>query len=208
MSDNVLVATTGRETGSAASRRLRAEERIPGVVYGKGAAPLSVSVARRDLRLAVTGPAAMNTVVTLKVDGESFAAMIKEVQRHPVKRTVSHVDFLRVDLDQAITVNVPLRLVGEAKAVLSNGGLVDPAVDTIEVATTPERMPTEIVFDISNMQPGDVIVLSDLTLPAGSTATGDPDMAVITAVSSSPVEAPAAAAAEGEAEGSEATEGE
>lgn len=202
MSANVLVATTGRTTGSPASRRLRALDRIPAVVYGHGQAPVSVSVDRRDLRLAVAGPGGLHTVLTLDVDGQQFAALIKEVQRHPVRRTVSHIDFLRVDLNETITVSVPLRLEGEAKAVVANGGLVDPAVDGIEVQTTPGRMPTEIVYDISEMQPGDVIRLADLTIPAGASATGDPDMAVITAIMSR-----GAVSAAGEGEGGAGAEG-
>jgi large subunit ribosomal protein L25 len=208
MPDNVLVATTGRPTGSAASRRLRAQERIPGVIYGHGQPPLSVSVERRDLRLAVSGPAGLNTVLSMSVDGQSFAALIKAVQRHPVRRTVSHVDFLRVDLNESITVNVPLRLHGEAKAVIAAGGLVDPAVDTIEVVTTPNNMPAEITVDISDMEPGGVIHLSELTIPEGSEATGDPDMVVVTALAATVLEeeAPAEeeAEGEGEAEGGEA----
>ena len=198
MPDNLLVATTGRQTGSAASRRLRGEDHIPGVVYGQGKDPVSVTVERRELRHAVSGRAGMNSLITLQVDGKKFAALIKDVQRHPVKRSVNHIDFLRVDLDQEITVNVPLRLLGEAKAVMSEGGLVDPAVDHVEVLTTPQSMPPEITYDISEMQPGDVIHLRDLVIPEGATATGDPDMAVITAVAIAPEEPTAEAEGEGE----------
>lgn len=208
MSDNVLVATTGRQTGSAASRRLRSQDQIPGVVYGHGQPPVSVTVVRRDLRHAVSGLAGMNTVLKLSVDGQTFAALIKDVQRHPVRRTVNHIDFVRVDLNESITVSVPLRLVGEAKAVVNAGGFVDPAVDSIEVETTPNNMPNEILFDVTDMQPGQVIHLSDLQIPDGSTALGDPGMAVVTSglASSVPdVEAPAAeeTPAEGDAAGDE-----
>jgi len=206
MPDNLLVATTGRQTGSAASRRLRGDDHIPGVVYGQGKDPVSITIERRELRLAVAGLAGMNSLITLSVDGKKFATMIKEVQRHPVKRTVSHIDFIRVDLDQEILVNVPLRLHGEAKAVISEGGLVDPAVDHIEVRTTPESMPPEITYDISAMQPGDTIHLRDLEIPAGAEATGDPDMAVITAVAGAAFEEPVVATEEGE--GEEGAEGE
>ena len=198
MSDNVLVATTGRLTGSPASRRLRATDAIPAVIYGHGMAPVPVTIERRDLRLAVSGPAGMNSVLSIEVDGQSFAALVKEVQRHPVRRTVSHVDFIRVNLDEEITVLVPIRLVGEAKAVLNAGGLVDPAVDTIEVVTTPGQMPSEIVIDISALVPGQVLHLRDIEVPAGSRTVGDPDMAVVLAMISSTVEAPARVAVESE----------
>ena len=180
MSQTKLVATTGRPTGSPASRRLRAEGHIPGVIYGRGMEPISVTVERRDLRLALSGPAGSNTVLALEVDGKSYPAVVKELQRHPIKRTVSHIDFLQVNMNEEITVHVPLRIEGEAKAVQAVGGLVDPAVDTVEVSCTPNNMPSEFVVDITDMQPHDVIRLSDLTMPAGVTPLGDPEMPVVT----------------------------
>lgn len=182
MPTNVLVATTGRETGSAISRRLRAQDNIPAVVYGHGMSPVSVTVVRRDLRIAVSGANGFNTVLSLKVGNDTHVALIKEVQRHPVKRTVSHLDFLVVNPDEKITVHVPVRLYGEAKAVLQAGGLVDPAVDHLDLVTTPNQMPSEVRLDITDLQPGQVIHLSELTLPAGCTAVGDPDMPVVIAM--------------------------
>ncbi len=180
MSTSTLVASSGRATGSAASRRLRAQDQIPAVLYGHGMTPLALTVERRDLRLALSGPAGVNTVLNLTVDGSAYNAVVKELQRHPVKRTVSHVDFLQVSMHEEITVHIPLRLEGEAKAVQTAGGLVDPAVDTIEVVTTPANMPAEFVVDISDMQPDTVIRLADLAMPTGVTATGDPEMPIVT----------------------------
>lgn len=198
MSQTKLVATTGRPTGTAASRRLRAEGHIPGVLYGHGMSPISVTVERRDLRLALSGPAGANTVLALEVDGKSYPAVVKELQRHPIKRTVSHIDFLQVNMNEEITVSVPLRIEGESKAVLAAGGIVDPSVDTIEVLTTPNNMPNEFVVDVTDMDLGDVIRLSDLPMPKGVTAVGDPEMPIITVLQTR------AAAAAGEADGAEA----
>ncbi len=203
MSNTTLVATTGRATGSSASRRLRAEGHIPGVLYGHGMTPLSLTVERRDLRVALSGPAGVNTILSLTVDGASYNAVIKEMQRHPVKRTVNHVDFLQVNMNEEITVNIPLRLEGEAKAVLATGALVDPAVDTIEVVTTPNNMPDEFLIDITDMQPDQVIRLADVPMPTGVTPTGDPDMPVVTVLLTSVVSTPA-----GEADAAEGAEGE
>jgi large subunit ribosomal protein L25 len=198
MPQTVLTADTGRATGSAASRRLRREESIPAVVYGQGMAPISITVGRRDLRQALSGPAGMNTVLDLEVDGQVFPAIVKDVQRHPVRRTVSHVDFLQVNLNEEITVSVPLRLEGEARAVSANGGLVDPAVDSIEVVTRPRSIPDEFVVDITDMQMDTVIRLADLPMPAGVTATGDPEMPIVTVLVMSQAEL-----AEGEGEAAE-----
>lgn len=214
MSQTKLVATTGRTTGSAESRRLRAADHIPGVVYGHGMTPVSVTVERRELRLALSGPAGANTVLSLEVDGKSYPAVVKELQRHPVRRTVSHIDFLQVNMNEEITVSVPLRLEGEAKAVLAAGGIVDPAVDSIDVLTTPNNMPNEFVIDITDLQPHDIIRLSDVPMPKGVTATGDPDMPVVTTLISRLAEelavadaATAEAAAEAAADGAVPTEG-
>ena len=176
----VLVANTGRPTGSAASRRLRGDGTIPGVLYGHGMAPLPVAVERRELRVALSGAAGVNTVLDLTVDGTVYPAIVKELQRHPVRRSVIHVDFIQVNLDEQITVAVPLRLVGEAKEVEQEGGLVDPSVDSIEVVTTPRNIPAEFVVDVSEMTMDTVIRLGDVPMPAGVTATGDPENPVVT----------------------------
>lgn len=201
-SSATLTAETGRATGSANSRRLRALDRIPGVLYGHGMAPVSLSVARRDLRVALSGPAGTNTVLTLNVDGNSYNAVVKDMQRHPVKRTVSHVDFIQVNLNEEILVNIPVHLTGTAKAVESAGGLVDPAVDTVEVRTTPTNIPNEILIDITDLQVDSVIRLRNIPLPAGVTATGDADMPVVTVLMSRAATETPAAPAEGAAEGS------
>ncbi len=179
-----LTAEVGRETGSAASRRLRAADRIPAVLYGHGMQPVSLSVARRDLRVALSGPAGQNTILSLNVDGTSYTAIVKEMQRHPVRRNVAHVDFIQIDLSEEITVNVPVHLSGSAKAVLSAGGLVDPAVDSIEVRSTPANVPNEILIDVTDMTPDSVIRLADIAMPNGVVALGDPDMPVVTVLMS------------------------
>ena len=194
MANASLSAELGRATGSAASRRLRGEDKIPGVLYGHGMQPVSLSVARRDLRSALSGPAGVNTIIDLNVGGTTYPAIVKELQRHPVRRTVSHIDFQQISMTEEIVVSVPIRLSGNAKAVVAEGGLVDAAVDTIEVRTTPSSMPNEILVDITNMTVNDVIHLRDLALPAGVTAVGDPDLVVVTVLTTR-ADSPAAAAA-------------
>ena len=182
MPSTVLIANTGRQSGSAPSRRLRVAEQVPAVVYGHGMAPLSVTV-----------------------DGTVYPAIIRELQRHPVRRSVTHVDFLQVNLDEQITVHVPLRLEGEATKVLQGGGLVDPSVDTIEVVTTPRHIPDEFVVDISDMDMDTVVRLADLPMPAGVTPVGDPESPVVTVLTMraelAEIEAADEAAAEEQAEG-------
>jgi large subunit ribosomal protein L25 len=194
MSQTVLVAKSGRPTGSAASRRLRTEGHVPAVLYGHGLEPVSISVERRDLRLALSGAAGVNTVLDLQVDGTSHPAIVKELQRHPIKRTVSHIDFVRISMTEQITVSVPLRIEGEAKAVIAAGGLVDAAVDTIEVITTPNLIPDEFVIDISELQVGDVIHLKSVPMPKGVVPTGDPELTVVAVLHTAGGDAAAAVA--------------
>jgi large subunit ribosomal protein L25 len=204
MSETTLAADTGRPTGSRPANRLRAEGRVPAVVYGQGMEPVAVSVDRRELRQALSGPAGVNALISLTVDGATHPTIVKQLDRHPLRRTVMHVDFLKVNLDEDIEVAVPLTLVGEAKAVLSEGGLVDPAVDTITVRTRPNTVPNELPIDVSELTIGDVLRLSDLQVPAGVELVDDPDMVIVTALGQAAEEEPEVV--EGEEE--EAAEGE
>jgi large subunit ribosomal protein L25 len=210
MSETVLLAESGRTTGSASARRLRTEDRIPGVVYGHGMDPVSVSVGRRDLRIALSGAAGLNTILDLTVDGEVYPTLVKDIQRHPVKRNVQHIDFIQVNLNEEVTVAIPVRLEGEAKDVELEGGLVDLTMNELEVITTPRNIPDEIVVDVSEMDMDSTIRVADIALPAGVTAAADPEYPVVTVLTMrTPVldaeeEAADAAAAEAGEEGDDA----
>jgi large subunit ribosomal protein L25 len=182
MSDITLTAHTGRTTGTRPSKRLRAEGQIPAVLYGHGMASLSISVDRRELRHALTGPAGANALVNLEVDGVTHPTIVKSLQRDPIRRNVAHIDFIVVRLDEVIEISVALHLEGEAKAVLVEGGLVDPAVDTITVRTTPQNVPGAFTYDVSEMQVGDVVRAGELTMPEGVELVDDPEMAIVTAL--------------------------
>ncbi len=203
MSETVLTAETGRRTGSSDSRRLRAEDQIPAVVYGHGMDPISVSVNRRELRVALSGGAGMNTILDLTVDGTVYPSLIKDIQRHPVKRNVQHIDFIQVNLNEEITVSVPVILEGEAKEVLLENGLVDLAMQELPVRTTPRQIPDSIIIDVTDFTLDTVIRIEDLTLPTGVEAIGDPDTPVVTVLVMRGIEEEEAEAAEG-AEGAAA----
>ena len=206
MSETVLHAEAGRSTGSAASRRLRREEKIPAVVYGQGMDPLTLAVKRSDLRVAVSGAAGLNTILDLTVDGTAYPVIIKDIERHPVRRTVQHVDFIQVNLNEEITVAVPVRLEGEAKEVAQANGLVDLDMAEMDVVTTPRNIPDEIVIDVTEMTPDDVIRVADITLPEGVAAAVDDDALVVTVLMMKVVEEEVAEEGEGE-EGEEGEEG-
>lgn len=204
-----LKTQVGRALGSAAARRLLSQDQIPAVVYGRGMEPLPVVVDRKELRVALSGPAGLNTVLELHVGAEKYPAIVKEVQRDPVKRNVRHVDFQQISMTEVITVHVPLHLKGTAKAVLAEGGLVDPVVNSIDVRATAANIPNEIIVDVTAMTMDSVVRLGDLSMPEGVTVVGDPEFVVVTVVSTkveeaAPVAAAAATAAEGAAEGAAA----
>jgi large subunit ribosomal protein L25 len=161
--------------------------------------PIPVTVERRDLRIALSGPAGVNTILELHVDGSTYPAIVKEMQRDPLKRTVRHVDFQQISLTEKITVQVPLHLKGVAKAVVAEGGLVDPVSNSVEIRATASNIPNDITVDISAMGMDDVIRLGDLQLPDGVSIVGDPEFVIVTVVSTKPdAAAPAAAAAPAE----------
>jgi large subunit ribosomal protein L25 len=163
--------------------------------------PVKITVDRRDLRIALAGPAGANTILELQVGDDKYPAIVKEMQRDPVKRVVRHVDFMQISLTELITMDVPVHLKGTAKAVLADGGLVDATVNTIQVRATATNIPNEILIDVTNMGMQDVIRLAEIQLPTGVTAVGDPDLVVVTVLTTKIEEvAPVVAAAvEGEA---------
>ncbi|HEV7886406.1 MAG TPA: 50S ribosomal protein L25 [Acidimicrobiales bacterium] len=215
MPETTLIAETGRPLGSRAANRLRASGKIPAVLYGHGTDPLPIAVEGRALRGALSGEAGLNALLSLRLDGgKEQLAMAKDIQRHPVRNTVSHVDFLLVNRDEVITADVPIAIVGEAEAVRRGDGVVDQSLFSLTVHAKPGDLPNQIEVDISDMEIGDAIRVDDLALPAGVHTDLDPETAIVVAQGPQAAE-PEAEAAEGEegaapAEGAaaEATEGE
>jgi large subunit ribosomal protein L25 len=178
MSEVQLSAESGRPTGSRPSGRLREEGRIPAVVYGHGISPLSVSISRRDLRAALHTDAGSNAVINLAVGSDEHLTIVKDLQRHPVRNEVIHVDFLVVNRNEIVTVDAPIVLTGESKAVHDASGTIDQQLFTLSVNSTPGNIPNEITVDVSGLGIGDSIRVGDLQLPAGVTTDVDPEEAV------------------------------
>jgi large subunit ribosomal protein L25 len=184
MAEVKLVAELGRTTGSSASRRLRVSGRIPGVVYGHGMEPLSVSVVARDLGAALSSHG-LNQVLEL------------ELQRHPVRRTVAHVDFQVVSRDEVVHAVVPIVVVGVAGNVERESGVLEQLLTSLSIYTTPERIPEAIELDVSGLEVGQALRVRDLALPEGVTTDLDPEEpVVIAAVSRTAADVTAAEEAE------------
>jgi large subunit ribosomal protein L25 len=208
MAEITLPAQSGRTTGSRPSNRLRAEGKVPATVYGLGGDAVTVSVDWRDLRQALTTEAGMNALINLEVDGhQSELTIVKDLQRHPIKRSVLHIDFLRVSRDVAIEVDVPIVLTGEAEHVTREGGLVDQALFQLTISAKPGSIPNELTLDVSGLTIGDSLRVSDIALPEGVETEVDPEEPVVIGAAPRVEEVEEAEAAEGE-EAAEAAEGE
>jgi large subunit ribosomal protein L25 len=174
-----LTASTGRIAGSRSSTRLRTDGLVPAVVYGLGRDAIAVSVPWPDLRRALTTEAGLNALITLDVDGQKDLAIIKDLQRHPVRRNVLHIDFLRVDPDAPVAVEVPLILVGEAKLVEARKGIVDQPLKTLTVKAKPADIPSQIEIDITGLDIGVAITVATLTMPTGVTTDIDDSIQLV-----------------------------
>ena len=218
MSEILLSAETTRTTGTRSSRRLRREGRVPAVVYGLSQDPVSIDVDWPELRRVLTTDAGVNAVIHLEFGGEKQMSIVKDIQRHPVRRDVTHIDFLRIDPKQDVTVDVPVVMVGEAKEVTDADGMVDQNMFSLSVSAAPDNIPNELEIDISDLTVGDSKRVGDISLPIGVTTEVDPEETVaVGMITRSTLEAMAAeeaaeaaaeaAAAEGEfAEGAEGDE--
>src|SRR5947209_17427951 len=152
MPEITLAAESGRSAGSRPSSRLRAAGRIPGVIYGHGTDPVAVSVEGRALRTALTGDSGLNALLALEVDGTTHLTMAREIQRHPVRGTVIHVDFQIVRRDEIVSADVPINLTGEAEDVRRNDGVIEQSMHALTVNATPDRIPSSIDVEISSLQ--------------------------------------------------------
>jgi large subunit ribosomal protein L25 len=165
--------------GSRSARRLRRTGRIPGVLYGGGADPLSFSVDARELRHALAGSGA---VVDLSVDGaKPTPVVLKEAQRDPVRGETTHVDLLRVRLDIAIHAVVPLELAGvDDTPGVKEGGILEHLTRELNIEALPTAIPESIVHEIGEMQIGDTLALEAIAAPEGVTLLDDPETTIAT----------------------------
>jgi large subunit ribosomal protein L25 len=176
--DVTLIAETGRPTGSRVSGRLRAAGKVPGVVYGLGSEPTPVTVDWPELRRALSTPAGLNALIELSVAGSTNLSVVKELQRDPVRRTVRHVDFMLIDRDAPLAVDVPLNLVGESPRLEAMKGIVDQILYALTVWARPGSIPTQIDVDVSGVELGSQVKVGEVSLPEGVTTEVDPDTPV------------------------------
>jgi large subunit ribosomal protein L25 len=211
MSEYKLAATDRAEAGKGAARRLRAAGRVPAVLYGHGSTPRPLSVDARELGHALRTDAGANVLLELRVGSARHLALAKEIQRHPVRGTFTHVDFLIVRRGEKVTVAVPVHLVGEAPGV-REGGIADQDLYQLHVEAEVTAVPEAVEADVSGLAIGDVLRVGDLKAPAGATILDDPEAPVVSVVpptvepAAEEAEAVEGEPAEGEPEGEAAAE--
>jgi large subunit ribosomal protein L25 len=176
-----LHATPRPPQGTRPVRRLRSEGKVPGVVYGLGGDPITLSVEWRELRAALITEQGLNAVIHLDISGETTPTLVKDIQRHKVRRDVLHIDFIRVDLDKTVEVEVAIHLEGEAEKVGRAGGVVDQVLTSLLITAKPDDIPSGLTIDITDLEIGSALHVSDIALPAGVTTSVDPEETVVNA---------------------------
>jgi len=174
------------DEGKGASRRLRRlEGKTPAIIYGGNQEAQSISLIRKDLEKMLEVEAFYTALIDVKVDGTTQTAILKDIQRHPAKGFPMHVDFLRVEADKVIKVHVPLHFLNEDKCqgVKIGGGMIQHQATDIEVQCLPKDIPEYIEVDMTNVDVGDIVHISDIALPAGVVSTAlalgeDHDLAI------------------------------
>ena len=180
-----IVAEPRSAQGKGASRRLRREGLVPGIIYGGGKDPEMVATKHNELIQHLDNEAFYSHILTVKVGNKVQKVVLKDLQRHPARDTVMHADFLRVDENTAVKVNVPIHFINEEKShgVKMEGGIVQHQVTDIEVSCLPGDIPEYVEVDMLEVKIGDIIHLSDIPLPEGVTSVAlalgeDHDLAV------------------------------
>ena len=182
--ERVKLEVQQRETrGSAATRRLRREGLIPGVLYGRGNAPHPFCVPERELRKALTGPAGLHAILDVVLDGQktTHASILKDYQADVITGRLAHIDLQEVRLDQPIQAQVVIELVGEAQGSVE-GGVLSQVSREINVEALPLEVPERIEVDVTAMQMGDTLRLSEIVVPEGVKFLDDPEETVIATV--------------------------
>jgi large subunit ribosomal protein L25 len=208
-----LKAEARAESGKGAARKIRASGRVPAIVYGRGIDPLPVTIDGKELFHLLHTDAGMNVLVDMRVNSDHFLAMPREIQRDHIRGQFLHVDFLRINRDEKIGVEVPVHLVGESHGV-KEGGVVEHHLWNLHLECFPQDVPTSIEADISKLGINESLKVSDLDIPDKLTVLTSLDEVIVSVVPpqvlklEEEVAAEAEAEAVAEAEAAEGAEGE
>lgn len=196
MASASLSAELRTDTGKGVARKLRASGRVPGVVYGHAREAQSLSINARDLDKLLGSISAGSTVVELGLGGATTKTLIREIQRHPFKKMIMHVDFQELVAGEKVTVDIPLVYVGVPEGVRLSGALLEQIMHSISVLADPSSIPNHVDVDVSALAMGHSLHVRDLVLPAGIEVLSDEDATMCAVIAPRAV---VEAVAEGEA---------
>ena len=192
-----LTATPRTDAGKGVARKLRAAGNIPAVIYGNSRESQPLSIATRDVEKLLDRVSFETTVIELDIGGKMARTLIREIQRHPYRRQILHIDFQELVAGEKVTVNVPLVLVGTPEGVRLSGGVLDQVMREVSVLVDPGNIPNHIDVDVSNVPLGHSLHISDLVVPEGVEVLDAPEeTVVVVATPRAVVEETAAAATE------------
>lgn len=194
----VLAAQRRTESGKGAARKLRTSGFIPAVVYGHGRETQSLAVAQTELDKVLHRIARGSTVFDLTIDGQTVQALVREIQRHPTKKTVTHLDFYEIHAGERITLDVPVTLVGSPEGVRSAGGVLEQFLRALEIEVLPRDIPEHVEVDVTNLGIGHSLHVSDISVP-NAVVLSDPHTTICTVVPPRVEEEPVPELAEEEA---------
>jgi large subunit ribosomal protein L25 len=173
-----LSANSRDVTGKGAARTLRSKGQVPAVIYGHGREPQPLVLNARDLDKMLSHIQAESTVIEVTVGGHTAKTLIREIQRHPIKRQILHVDFQALVAGEKVTVSIPIVLAGTPEGVRLEGGVLDQTLREIEIEVDPSNIPDHVEYDVTNMVIGDSVHISDLKVPEGVEVLDDPETSV------------------------------
>lgn len=208
MQQETLHASKRVNSGTRASKRLRRDGRVPGVVYGTSIESQPVHVSERDLYVVLHTDAGLNAIIELDVDGSPILTVAREVQRHPVRGDISHLDFIEVRMDTEIHAEIGVEYVGTPIGVSEAGGIVETLDASVMISALPGSIPSSVAVEIGHLGIGDTLKISDLPRIEGVTYLAEEDHPLLTVVIPAAIIEPADELEEGELEEGELEEGE
>jgi large subunit ribosomal protein L25 len=173
-----LSATPRTTSGKGPARSLRSAGQIPGVVYGHAREPQALTLDTREFEKLLSRIAAESTVIELSLDGHTTKTLIREIQRHPFKRQILHVDFQELVAGEKVQVNIPIVLLGVPEGVRASGGIMDQTLRELSIRVDPSSIPDHIEVDVTGVQIGHSIHVSELQLPEGIEVLNDAEAPV------------------------------
>ena len=173
-----LSATPRTTSGKGPARSLRSAGQIPGVVYGHARDPQALTLDTREFEKLLSHISAESTVIELSLDGQTTKTLIREIQRHPFKRQILHVDFQELVAGEKVQVNIPIVLLGTPEGVRASGGVMDQTLRELSIRVDPSSIPDHIEVDVSGVLIGHSIHVSELQLPEGVEVLNDPEAPV------------------------------